>query len=518
VIERSEAPPRRALAVIRRRAPLVILCALIAAGAALGLSLLQTKQYEADATLLFRDPGFDRSLFGGTFLSEDPTRAAATNVELVSLSVVADRTATRLGGDFTGDDIQSKVDVTNNGRSDLVEVAATDTDPRLAAQIANAFAAEFVSFRRHADRQKVRQARKLVEDDLARLPSDERHSSVGRQLERQVNHLTTLEAVQTGNAELVDPADVPESPASPKPVRNAVIGGLFGLLLGIGIAALFERSDRRLRDPREFEEVYDLPVLTTVSEDRALEVSSNGSRAFEPGTREAFQMLRTRLRYFNIEHDIRSVLVTSASPGDGKTTIALNLAAGVSAAGSRAALVEADFHHSNLAARVGAAPLPGLSEYLSNQSSLTGTVQRVAVTGGPSDNGASGAMNLMVAGSYPPNAAALLESERMRSLLKNLTASHDLVVIDTPPISRLADAIPLIRDVDGVIVVGRMGKTTEDEALDLAAQLRKLDARVLGIVVNRAPTRGPYAVYYGYQDNHDRQAFERHLVGDQSHS
>ena len=196
----------------------------------------------------------------------------------------------------------------------------------------------------------------------------------------------------------------------------------------------------------------------------------------------------------------------------------MNLAAGAASAGSRAALVEADFHHSNLAARVGAAPLPGLSEYLSNQSSLTGTLQSVAVIEGPSENGhPNNIMSLLVAGSYPPNAAALLESERMRSLVNSLTEAHELVVIDTPPISRLADAIPLLRDVDGVIVVGRMGKTTEDEALDLAEQLRKLDARVLGIVVNRAPARGRYAAYYGYQDDHDRQTV-RYPIGDQSES
>lgn len=505
----------RTLGVLFRRAPLIIVCAILAGGAALVFSLLQTTQYTAEASLLFRDAGFDQALSGSQVLqTADPEREAATNISLVSLQEVADRAAADLGGDLTGDEVSNKVQVGSEGRSDVVTISATDPDPEFAAEIANTFANNFIEFRRDADRSTVSSARKLVEADYDALSSEERQTRAGQSLAREISRLQALEALQTGNAELVQEAQPPTSASSPRTARNVVLGGLLGILLGIALAALFHRLDRRLRDPKEFEETFKLPMLATISNSKRLAQSEGGLNDLLVSNPEAFQMLRTRLRYFNVDRQIRSVLVTSSSPGDGKTTIAWNLAASAASAGIKAILIEADFHQPRVAERTGAAPLPGLSELLSEQSSQERTIQKSPVESGSNGTSQVRTVDLIVAGSHPPNAAELLESAHMRELVERLTEEYELVVIDTPPVSRLADAIPLIRLVDGVIVVGRVGKTTRDEANNLDDQLRSLDAPTLGIVANRAPERGRYSGYgyygrYGYGYGSKRQGEER---------
>ena len=490
-----ELDTRRILAGLFRRAPLIVACTLLTAAAALVFSLVQTKQYTADASLLFRDPGFDQQIFGSSnFDAPDPTREAATNLKLVSLKAVADRTAASLGGGVSGDEVSNKVSVQSEGQADVVSINATDPDPEFAATLANAFARNYIIFRREADQRKVQQARALVTADFNRLSPAEQLSSEGQSLQRQISRLATLQALQTGNAELVQRATVPSSPSTPKPVRNTILGWFLGLLFGLGLAFALERLDRRLRQPREFEETFGLPVLTEVPESKSLARSNNGIGELLDTEGGAFQMLRARLRYFNVDRDIHSVLVTSAAPEEGKTTVAWNLAASAAGAGLRTILIEADFHKPTIATRTETRARPGLSELLSDQSSLQSTVQQVVVENRKNGKDGVRSLDVIVAGSQPPNPVELLESHGMAGLIEKLSASHDLVVIDSPPLPVLADAIPLVKMVNGVIVVGRVNKTTRDQAQALHAQLESLEAPVLGVVANRASRRG----YYGY--------------------
>ena len=272
----GERDTSRILSGLLRRAPLIVACTLLAAGAALLFSLLQTKQYTADASLLFRDPGFDQLLFRAQGNYVDPTREGATNISLVSLEAVAERTAASLGGQLTGDEISRKVSVQSEGQSDVALIRATDAGPRFAASLANAFAENYIAFRRQADRRKVRQARNLVEADFARLSPAEQQSDEGQSLQRQLSQLSTLEALQTGNAELVQRATVPTSPSSPATIRNTVLAWILGLFLGIGLALLLERLDRRLRQPSDFADTYGLPVLAEVPDSKSLAQSQNG--------------------------------------------------------------------------------------------------------------------------------------------------------------------------------------------------------------------------------------------------
>jgi capsular exopolysaccharide synthesis family protein len=200
---------------------------------------------------------------------------------------------------------------------------------------------------------------------------------------------------------------------------------------------------------------------------------------------EAFRMLRTRLRYFATDRELRSLVVTSAVRGEGKSTVARNLASTVTASGSRVLLVEADLHGPTLARDLGLRPAPGLAEALRAGSPVEEAIQPIPVEDRSNGELPGRSLDVLVAGATPPNPSELLESGDMADLLRGLADRYELIIIDTPAAAVLADAIPLMKLADGVIVVGELGRTTLDDAIQLREQLETFDLPVLGVVANR---------------------------------
>jgi receptor protein-tyrosine kinase len=283
-----------------------------------------------------------------------------------------------------------------------------------------------------------------------------------------------------------------------------VLGLVLGLLLGVGLAFLFEHLDRRIRDVRELEDVYGLPVLAAVPESAAFAPSSLSGRPDPQSTElpfaeaETFRMLRARLRYFNVDRQLRTLVVTSVAPEEGKTTVSQYLASTAArSSSSRVLLLEADLRRPRLAREHGLASVPGLAELLTHGIGLQEVIQHVQL--GDAGNGADGGktLDVIVAGADPPNAAELLESDGMGALLDDLSSIYDLVVIDTPPTAVVADAIPLMSRVSGVLVVSQAGRSSRDAAAQLRVQLERLGAPALGVVANRVKV-GRGGGYYGY--------------------
>ncbi len=520
------------LFVLRRRWGMILVCVLLGLAASVALSQLQQSEYTASASILFRDPGIDQELFGFSVSlpNTDQASQAATNMALVSLPTVASRTAAALH--MSRSAVSSAISVSGVGQANIGQINATDPDPVLAARIANAYAQQYVLFSQEADRAKVSGAQELVQKQLQALPPAERYGTVGQGLQTRANELMELSALQIGNAQVVQPADVPTSPSAPNTKRNAVIGTLVGLLLGLGLAFLAERFDRRIRDSSALEDAYGVAVLGAVPFSRALatarveprsgasaeafafqrarlryfnvdhDVQAVATPRLEPrsGTSaDAFGLLRARLRYFNVDHDVQSLLVTSALPDEGKTTIAVNLAIAEAVAGStKTVLVEADLRCPRLERRLGLGPGPGLTEILARNANLDAAVRCVHVRGAHSNNGASAAFSLITAGGLPPNPVGLLESRGMADLLSALSEQFDLVILDTPPPSVVPDAIPLMRLVTGVVIVACKNVITRDAARQLREQLNNLQAPVLGVVANKMSARSTGYRAYPY--------------------
>ena len=275
----------------------------------------------------------------------------------------------------------------------------------------------------------------------------------------------------------------PTSPSSPKPARNGVLGAVVGLIFGVGLTLLLERLDHRVRRLEEVEAIFERPVVGAVPESRTLE-DRPGTSGLSLVEAEAFRMLRANLRYFNVDRDARSILVTSAAPGDGKSTISWNLASAGAAAGMRTLVVEADLRHPSFGWALGAADFPGLSSVLAGQVALEEAVRQVAVPDRRNGSGEGRFLEVLLSGPLPPNPTNLIESDRMRDLLRGAEREYDFIVVDTPPASVVPDAIPLVSQVGGVLVVSRLGRTTRGSMINLRDQLSNLAAPVLGVVVN----------------------------------
>jgi capsular exopolysaccharide synthesis family protein len=502
-----------ALRVLRRRWLVIVSCTLLAAAAALAYSLTRPNEYSSTARLLFRTPQLSQLLFGTTPLAPevDPTRAAATNAMLVGSNSVAYMTSRALNGAVSPAQVASEVTAGSNGQADIVSVTAKDRSPHRAALIANTYAQQFIAFSSQLDRTKILRTQRQVSEQYTAIPPASRNSPDAQALGRAARQLLVLASLQSGNAEFVQSASVPSVRSSPTPVKDALLGALAGLLIGIGLAFLLDRLDRRIRNSDEVEQSLRIPMLTGIP--FADTIASRVPPAELSGAElEAFRLLRARLRYFNVDRQIRTVLITSAAPGEGKSTVALNLAAATAGTGSRVLLVEADLRRPTIGRQLNLDEGPGLAELLTQQDVTIDTAVRRVRIGQPENDGYQRTLEILPAGRGAPNPLELLESRQMRNLFTDLTAIYDFVVVDTPPTTAISDALPLVRRVDGVVVIVRIGSSTRDAVVDCVRQLRELHASVLGFVANAVPARDFRYIDTGRDPSQSEQPPEPDIV------
>lgn len=493
------------LAILRRRAPIIALCLILVTAAAFAFSKAQTKKYTATASLVFNNAQISQQVAGLPVTGSGESKAQQdTNVKLLELGDTAERTARGIGG-LTTKQVQGAREVSAEGESNVVDVAFTWTSPTMAALLANTYAREFVADQLGSNHHYFASAERLVEKQLRGLSPQQRVSPQGLALQDRAQSLAILSELKAGDVQVAQPASTPSSPSSPKVARNTILGAVLGLLLGLGLAFLFERLDRRIREPRDLERIYGLPLLGIVPESAELARHTDtveGARQPLPDAdAEVFRMLRAHLRYFNIDRDLRTLAVVSAAPGDGKTTVARNLAEAAATMGSRVLLVETDLRRPTLAGRLAITPNAGLAGVLIGAVELGDAVQRLELTASANGRPApSRSLDVLIAGAAaPPNPAELLESQAMRSLLARVRGDYDLVVLDTPPLTVVSDAFPLLSQVDGTVIVGRVGRNRRDVATRLHEILSGVDAPLLGVVANgfKPGKLGSYG-YYGY--------------------
>jgi capsular exopolysaccharide synthesis family protein len=508
------------LGSLRRRAPWILICFVLVAAAAYGVSKHQTKKYTATTSLVFSNNQLAQQVAGLPVASSNSQLAQQnTNLKLVELGDMAEKTASLLAGaksatplarGLTESKISESLSVSTEKESNIVNITVTTTSPALTAEIANTYADQFVAEQQSSNHKYYAHALKLVEKQLGALSPKQRAGTAGLALQDRAQSLGVLAELKNGNVEVAKAAKVPTSPSSPKVSRNTVLGGMLGLLLGLGIAFLLERLDRRIREPRDLEGIYGLPLLGVVPESSALARSGRAgagtgkgtqSKQLPAGEAEAFHLIRAHLRYFNVDRELRTLMVASAAPGDGKTTVARHLAAAAARVGSRVLLLEADLRRPTIAQQLDVQSGPGVSDVLIGAVTLREATQTIDLDSPSGDGGHGRMLDVLVAGvALPPNPGELIESHAMEALLEQAKSEYDLVVIDTPPLTAVSDAFPLLSKVDGVIIVGRVGKNRRDVAQRLHETLTGAGAPLLGVVANgfNARRNAPYSYDYNY--------------------
>ncbi|MGE5250799.1 MAG: polysaccharide biosynthesis tyrosine autokinase, partial [Bacteroidota bacterium] len=309
-----------------------------------------------------------------------------------------------------------------------------------------------------------------------------------------INLLSSLETVRlarlqnTPNIVQIEPAAVPKAPIRPQPLQNTALAAAVGLLLAGGIVFLIEYLDDTLKSPEDMERALGVPALGFVAEikykgDSPEEVYV--SRQPRSPVAEAFRTLRTNIEFASAAKPIRTILVTSPGPEEGKTTVAVNLAAIIATSGKTVALVDADMRRPRVHRLLGVPNRGGLSRLFRDHEEV------YTVTRTPLD---LPNLKVITSGTLPPNPAELLGAPRMREILAELSTFADVVVIDTPP-SLVADAQILAGKVDAVLFVVMPGKTRAATAAAALELFKRAGARVIGTVLNRIPRRRDY--YYG---------------------
>jgi len=483
-----------ALRVLRRRGLMVVLCVIVLGGGAYAVSTQQTKQYTATASLAFNlnQPSLEVAGLQQQ-VNNDPQSTLDTNVTLVKFASIAPTTATAVGHGLTAAAVRRSLSISALGDTSIVNVAARAKSPQVAMAIANTYTTQFVQQQHIANYQYYGGALSLAEHQLAALSPLQRNGLAGADLEQRVESLQILSELETG-ASIARSASLPTTLSSPKPATDAVIGVVLGLLLGLGLAFLAERLDRRIKEPKELEQIYHLPLLGVVPKSSAFSRTSKRRRLLlPPAEAEAFQLIRAHLRYFNVDRDIRVLLVVSASLGDGKSTVARYLTLAAAKVGSRVALIEADLRRPTLARSFDINAGPGLADVILGSHTLADAMQTVQV------DSSRVTLDVLVAGrETPPNPGELIESHAMETVLHTLRRGYDLVAIDTPPLHAVSDAFPLLRKVDGVVIVGRLGVNRRDVAQRLRATLVGAGAPLLGVIANGLSGHDVAEYGYGY--------------------
>jgi capsular exopolysaccharide synthesis family protein len=458
----------RLLALLRARLWLVAMCVAVAAALAFVVSSAQPDRFRASAQVLFGDSSLAESVLGGAPSgSVAGGGQAARSLALASLDSVAARVKRRLPAAGSADGLKAAVSVDVPGQSDdLVSVSAEWGSASGAARVANAFADEIVAMRRAIAQGQVQRAIDAVNATLVgrRLAVDQ-----ARVLRDRLAQLELVKALQTGDATVVQRAVVPDSPSSPRPVRAAVLGGFVGGLLAVVLVLLGAVFDERIRGEEEVVAVIDAPVLARIPD-----LAGAGRRTptwtahQSPAFTEAFQFLRLNLPPRAGKKGASVLAVTSPIEGHGKTTVVAWLASALAASGTTVVAVDLDVRHPTLHAHfdIEDEPLAGMAH-----GDVVSTAQpRLALLPANGDD------------AIPSES---LRADRVHDLFGRLRDRFDTVLVDTPPVTTVADASTITAAADVVVLVVDLKAIRRSELLATKEQLSNARANVVGVVLNR---------------------------------
>ncbi len=438
------------LGIVKRGWWKVCICALVVSIVCLGLSVLQTPIYRSDVTLYVTSATDtnSQSAYQGSLASQ---QRVGSYSRLVTSDVVVERALSDSALGMSPEDAKLSLTAKNSPDTVLLTISAEDPDPLVAASLANAVA------------------------------------------QAMAGYVATLETPANGGGPLakltiVSPATPSTDPVSPQVTRNTAIGLLIGILIGLLWVFVRSRFDTKIRSAEDLKLVSDVSLLASILSDgrlkdqKRVDFSSGASQ-----NAEAYRRLKSNLGFISVDDPSRRILVTSAKPGEGKTTTSLNLAAAIADAGSSVVLVSADLRRPALGNWLAINNSIGFTDYLRGDLALPEVVQSTHIDG----------FSIVACGSVPPNPTELLASNKAGVFFDELASKYDYVVVDSAPILPVTDSLELTRWVDGVLVVTRSGWTRRPELSAALEQLKTAHVRVLGLVLNDV-SESLTAYGYGY--------------------
>ena len=433
---------------------IIVAVTLVVLAGAAGATALSPKVYEATTQLFVSTSGSSDSsalLSGSNFTQE----RVVSYADVITTPTVLDPVIKTLQLNTTAATLGAQITATVPLNTVMIQVAVQNTNPRVAAGVADAVGKQFTS---------------TVAD---------------------------LESVSTGQSSpvkvtVVSAPTVPTTPVSPKPTRNLALGVVLGLLLGLGLALLRDLLDTTIKNEKDCAEVTDATVIGGIAFDPdaaktplLVQADPHSPRA------EAFRTLRTNLRFVDAANHPRSIVFTSSVPNEGKTTTTANLAITMAAGGARICVVEGDLRRPRLLDYMGMDGSLGLTNVLIGQAELGDVLQQFAESN----------VYVLGSGSVPPNPSELLGSAAMIETLRELESRFDVVIIDTPPLLPVTDAAVLSTIAGGTVVVVGAGRVDRDHLARSLQSLETVKGRVLGLVLNLIPTKGTDR-YYSYRDGY----------------
>jgi capsular exopolysaccharide synthesis family protein len=445
---------REYLHILRRRWQLVVGCLGVVFAITLAVNFtLLPKAYTGSAKLLVT--GGKTAVPGGPAVAVGPQRVQSYAALADSLDV-ATAAVREENLNFSPETLQSRISASVPTSSQLVDLKVSDPTASGAQRATNAVAAAL--------------ARKIRE--LERSASGRQPAIVG---------------------EIAEHSGLPDSPSSPATIRNLVFGFFLAIALGIAAAITREIFDTRVRGAGMLTEKFGLVTLGVIEKDHAVEKHPLMVQAAPKSSMaESFRQLRTNLRFVHGQRSHLAVVVTSAEPNEGKSTIASNLGIALAMAGESVVLVEGDFRRPRLGAYLGLSTTThGLSDVLigdAKASQVLWTRREMQ-------------LKLLLEGRIPPNPSELLGSQAMADLLTELKSQANIVLIDTPPVLAFSDAAVTAAFADTALLVVRAGSTRLESVDRALIALDTVGASVSGLVLSMAPTRGPDAdyTYDGYR-------------------
>lgn len=473
---------------LRERWWLVLACLLVTTTIAVVYVQAADKVYKAGTEILVTPVSNNDATLTGLGLilsSNDPTRDVSTAATLIATPTVAQRVIDRLRLDTTPQKLLNRVKAEPLAQSSVVTVSAEDSTPESAADLANAFASEAVDLRTESLREQLDRTIPVLREQLDAVPPTERATLAAR-----IATLVALRGVPDPTLRVVTAATPPETQTSPRP-RLALAAGIFGgLVLGIAAAFGLQALDPRVRREDQLRALFRLPILARIPR----ETNTRGKGALSPNglhraTTEAYRTLRTTLAASRgTEFRSRSVLVTGSLPSEGKSTTAINFAFSLVQAGHRVILIEADMRRPTVGAALGIRPEFGIASVLVGEVDLE-TALVHSPEYGPD-------LRMLLVDRPQPELADRLSLPTARQLIADAEAIADFVVIDSPPLTEIIDALPLAQEATDVLVVVRLGRSRSGKLVQLGELLAQHGIKPAGIALVgvERPTREGY--YY----------------------